>query len=86
MLIKGETYRGKTIVNYISNIYKIYCSLEDVQNYILTLMDILNYSLLCLPPDMLYSFDIEYSKLYKIYSTYPLINNYIYELYKMIPN
>jgi hypothetical protein len=84
MLLKGESFKGNAIKKYILECYNINCSLKELEEYILEIIDVLNYSLLCLPPDMLYNFEVDYSKMYNLYSKYPVINTYAYELYKLL--
>jgi serine/threonine protein kinase len=84
MLLKGESFKGNVIKKYIQECYNLTLSLKDIEEYILEIINTLEYSLLCLPPDMLYNFEVDYSKLYKLYSKYPVINSYVYEIYKLL--
>lgn len=83
-LLKGESFKGNVIKKYIDECYHINCSLNEIEEYILEIISTLNYSLLCLPPDMLYNFEVDYSKMLNLYLKYPLINAHVYEIYKLM--
>ncbi len=84
MLLKGESFKGNNIKKYILECYSVSLPLNLIEEYVLEIIETLNYSLLCLPPEMLYNFEVDYSKMYKLYLKYPLINSYVYEIYKLL--
>jgi serine/threonine protein kinase len=84
IILKGESFKGNVIQKYIEECYDIKCSLSDIEKYVLDIIEVLDYSLLCLPPDMLYNFEVDYDKVKELYLKYPLINKYVYEIYKLI--
>jgi serine/threonine protein kinase len=86
MLLKGESFKGNAIKKYIKECYELNITLNDIEEYVLEIIESLKYSLLCLPPDMLYNFEVDYSKMYNLYCKYPVINSYVYELYKQLSN
>lgn len=84
IILRGESFKGNVIQKYIEECYDINCSLSDIEKYILDIIEVLDYSLLCLPPDMLYNFEVDHDKMREIYLKYPLINKYVYEIYKLL--
>jgi serine/threonine protein kinase len=84
MILKGESFKGNNIIKYILECYSISCTLKQLEESILFLIETLDYSLLCLAPDIIYNFEIDYLKLLKLYTNYPVINDYVYSIYKLI--
>jgi serine/threonine protein kinase len=84
MILKGESFKGNNIIKYVLECYSISCNLKQLEESILFLIETLDYSLLCLPPDIIYNYEVEYSKLLKLYITYPVINDYVYSIFKLL--
>ncbi len=83
-ILKGELFKGSYIQGFLRLIYSKEYSIQDIKQYIITFFSILDFSLFCMSPDILFNFTRSYDKLIELSFEYPFINDNVYQLYKLL--
>jgi len=85
ILLKAEIFKGSFIISTIKEVYpNINISIDELKDHIINFLSVMDFSLMCLTPDMLYSFEVDYSYLLSLYTRYALVNKQAYEIYKLV--
>jgi serine/threonine protein kinase len=84
ILLKGEYFRSKEIVQMIEQLFEITISHSDIEMTLIFFIKQMNYGLFNISPDLLINSNINYNQIYKVLQDYSLLNENSLALYELL--